>query len=143
MKPVSNRATMNKASSRAAPDLLTTLLRLARIVGAMTHDTVWHDQAFEVVADLERLALTLASRPATRGAKKRRAVDLPEFNALLRASGYPSQKAFAADIGLDGPKLTNLLRGKRRVQISEVEAMSRALNTAVPAVLRCFGVDAP
>jgi transcriptional regulator with XRE-family HTH domain len=67
-------------------------------------------------------------------------VDRKWFNEILRSHGFDSQKAFAAVIGLDGPKLTNLLTGKRRPQISELTEMSRVLNIPMATMLQCFGI---
>jgi transcriptional regulator with XRE-family HTH domain len=70
----------------------------------------------------------------------RGAVDRAWFNELLRSGGYTSQKAFAAKIGLDGPKLTNLLTGVRRPQVNELTEMARVLNVSVSNLLQCFGL---
>src|SRR5690349_21522487 len=66
---------------------------------------------------------------------ERGSVNRKWFNELLQSQGFGSQKAFAAAIGLDGPKLTNLLTGKRRPQISELTEMSRALNTSMVTLM--------
>jgi transcriptional regulator with XRE-family HTH domain len=71
---------------------------------------------------------------------ERGSVNRKWFNELLRSQGFDSQKAFAAAIGLDGPKLTNLLTGKRRPQVSELTKMSHALNTPMVILLECFGL---
>jgi len=42
------------------------MLRLARIVQAMAADTALHDQAFDLVADLERLTAAAHPRQAAR-----------------------------------------------------------------------------
>ena len=67
------------------------------------------------------------------------AVDRRWFEEQLRKRGFKSQKQFAAAIGLDGPKLTNLLNGKRRPQVEELIAMSAVLDTPMVNMVRCFG----
>lgn len=39
------------------PKCLDLLERLARVTGAMAQDTVWHDQMFDIVADIEAAQL--------------------------------------------------------------------------------------
>jgi transcriptional regulator with XRE-family HTH domain len=82
----------------------------------------------------------LPRAPQVRIGGERGSVDRKWFSELLRSQGFNSQKAFAAAIGLDGPKLTNLLAGKRRPQISELTEMSQALNVPVVTLLGCLGL---
>jgi transcriptional regulator with XRE-family HTH domain len=67
-------------------------------------------------------------------------VDKKWFAAALQKRGFASQKAFAKAVDLDGPKLTNLLNGKRRPQLEELLAMSTALNTPMWNLVQCFAV---
>jgi transcriptional regulator with XRE-family HTH domain len=64
--------------------------------------------------------------------------DRARFNEMLRSSGFATQRAFADKVALDGPKMTNLLRGKRRPQIVELAAMARVLNVPMAALLECW-----
>lgn len=64
------------------------------------------------------------------------------FSTMLVAAGFKTQAAFAASVGLNGPKLTNVLNGTRRPQISELTAMARVLNVPMPNMMQCFGFSA-
>ena len=68
-------------------------------------------------------------------------VDKLWFGELLRTKGYRSQNAFAKVVGLDGPKLTNLLNGKRRPQLDEILKMSVVLKVTPVNLFRCFGME--
>lgn len=70
---------------------------------------------------------------------QRQVVDRQWFDEQVRKRGFRSQKQFAAAIGLDGPKLTKLLKGERRPQVADLIAMSTALNTSMVNLVRCFG----
>jgi transcriptional regulator with XRE-family HTH domain len=60
---------------------------------------------------------------------------------LLLKKGFRSQNAFAKAVGLDGPKLTNLLNGKRRPQLDEILKMSVVLKVTPVNLFRCFGME--
>jgi transcriptional regulator with XRE-family HTH domain len=79
------------------------------------------------------------TRERFRKCMREQAVDRRWFEEQLRKKGFTSQKEFAAAIGLDGPKLTNLLTGKRRPQLQDLLAMSSVLDTAMTNLVRCFG----
>ena len=50
-----------KRRSRPSADkaVLDLLARLARVVGAMTQESIWHDQMFDIMADIEALQIAL------------------------------------------------------------------------------------
>jgi hypothetical protein len=70
-----------------------------------------------------------------------RTIDKKWFNELLHRRGFKSQKAFAAAVRLDGPKLTNLLSGKRRLQMEDLIAMTQVLRTPMANLVQCFAAE--
>ena len=59
----------------------------------------------------------------------------------LRAAGFRSQAAFAEAIGLTASKFSNVLSGKRRLQTSELQAISSALKLPLAQLLEAFNIE--
>lgn len=67
-------------------------------------------------------------------------IDKQWMRAAIREAGYRSQETFADEVGLTGPKFTNVLKGIRKLSLSEIEAMAIRLRRSLPEVRQALGL---
>lgn len=66
-------------------------------------------------------------------------IDQQTFYFLMREAGLGSQNQLAAEIGLDGPKLSNILSGKRAISLAEAARLAIRLKTDLETVAIVLG----
>ncbi|GFE98075.1 XRE family transcriptional regulator [Gluconobacter sp. Gdi] len=70
-------------------------------------------------------------------------IDREWFKSAIKRAGFRSQNAFAADVGLTGPKLTNLIKGDRRAQADEIQLIAKVLGVSETQVKEALGIEVP
>ena len=70
-------------------------------------------------------------------------IDRDWFKGAIKEAGFRSQNAFAAAVGLTGPKITNLIKGDRRAQPDEILKIAEILNVSEKKVKESLGLDVP
>lgn len=67
-------------------------------------------------------------------------VNVPRFRSLLTQKGI-TQKQLAKAASIDSPSVTKLLKGQRRLKISEAIAFSEALDVGFDDICNLFSID--
>ncbi|GBQ23071.1 hypothetical protein AA12717_1381 [Gluconacetobacter sacchari DSM 12717] len=67
-------------------------------------------------------------------------VDKSWFRTAIERAGYKSQGAFATDVGLTSVKITNIIKGIRRVQPEEINLFSEKLRESPSNIMAALGM---
>lgn len=68
-------------------------------------------------------------------------IDKKWFKDAISLAGFRSQASFASEVDLDGPKLTNVLKGIRRLQADEIEKFAEILKRSPAEIKRALGMS--